>query len=223
VEKVFSFVFARDFFIFLLRFMQKGHGHCDIVRMSQCVFSIDGFNDFAEKPVTTTSIENNHFTVKFSAAYCANDHPAPTLRWQCTWNARQFSIVCRIVNNAKTWTCDKTDEKCRVIDVKYVFDNYQKPVRAFCDEYGTQYKSLLYLRGTLEFTIHSQVAEPVSVDEDEHVECCVCLDEAPNIMNDGCKHKVMCIACAIKYTEDQSHTCPVCRAPITKLYLERTS
>jgi hypothetical protein len=191
--------------------------------MSRCVFSIDGFDSFTEKPVATVSIENSHFTIKFGAAYCANDQPAPTLRWQCTWNARQFAIVCRIVNNAQTWTCDDVDDKRSIAGVKCVFENYQKPVRAFCDEYGTQYKSLLYLRGTLQFKIETHCAEPVPVDEDEPAECCVCLDGAPNIINDGCRHKVMCIACAIKYTEDQSHTCPVCRAPITKLYLDRAS
>lgn len=133
--------------------------------MSTCTFSIDGLRNYAEAPVATASIKGNQFFITFSTAYCANDQPAPTLRWQFTWNARPFSIACRIVNNVKGWVYENLDKDWCIVDLESAFQNSQTPVLAFCDEYGTQYHSHLCVRGTLQFAIQSQ--SPATLDDGE--------------------------------------------------------
>jgi hypothetical protein len=122
--------------------------------MSLCIFSIDNFSVFTEKPRTSMCVKDSHFTIEFDVAYCANDNPSPTLRWKFTWNDKKFEISCAIVNNVKTWSYGTAE--LRIVDLECVFRNHQKPVLAFCDEFGKQYMSLIYVRGTLQFSIELQ-------------------------------------------------------------------
>ena len=49
-------------------------------------------------------------------------------------------------------------------------------------------------------------------ENDEDIECVICLDAKPNILSINCGHSVMCKECSQQFCV-QSATCPVCREP----------
>lgn len=65
--------------------------------------------------------------------------------------------------------------------------------------------------------------QPAPAVVEEHNECCICLDLEANILNEACNHKVMCVSCAANYASQENISCPICRAQITRLYLDTAS
>lgn len=50
--------------------------------------------------------------------------------------------------------------------------------------------------------------------------CSICMQaEAPPAVLDGCKHRVMCYLCAVRWGDTRA-TCPLCRAPFTTITSE---
>lgn len=220
---------------------------------TRCRFSFDNFDSFDREPnITRAFVDGDKFHVDCGASYCANDNPHPTMRWTWQRNGEQFAFVCKVKDNAKTWHFIGPDKlKGEVLECK--FANRQEPVYAFCDEYGSQYKSRLLLTASLTFRVTAKQeaafvvieetafaaieaafakqkaaviaaeaaaivnAEPVAEDRDE---CCICLDVEPSIFNEACNHKVMCVACAADYAGGAGVECPICRTPISRLYLD---
>lgn len=62
-------------------------------------------------------------------------------------------------------------------------------------------------------------------EEEKELECCVCLDARATMMNETCKHTVMCHTCAFAFLSrskelQQPYSCPICRAKIGNMYIE---
>lgn len=65
-------------------------------------------------------------------------------------------------------------------------------------------------------------------EEERDSECCICMDERATMINEICKHTVMCHTCAFAFLarsekSEQPYLCPVCRAAIGNMYIDTTA
>ena len=160
-----------------------------------------------------------------------------------------------------------SNRKVSIRNLSHSFRNQQRPIHAFCDEYGAQYRTHLTIQIDLQFVVvvdddlerppcssssystascsttysnntdcENTTLEEVEKEreergkeeeneEQEEVECCVCLDARATMMNETCKHTVMCHTCAFAFLSrskelQQPYSCPICRAQIGNMYID---
>jgi hypothetical protein len=177
---------------------------------------------FFEKPKINVSVDKLHVCGVASASYCANDVPHPSFVFKIPFELPDkrvcnVEIVVDVNNNVKTSRTNTNIGSLKNFDMK--FRNPQYAFHVGCDDYGCMYRSKLELTCTFSFDIELEKEKP-KINDDRDDECVVCMDEKATMCNEKCKHNVMCVNCAIKYTDGGNFTCPKCRAEITKLYLE---